>query len=84
VAAGLILAGLIPSLYVSRRRVWLRATPAEEGGVKVELAGLALQGKMAFVDEFKELARDVELGLLGSPSPEVRSNLDQAATSREE
>jgi cytochrome c biogenesis protein len=71
VAAGLILAGLIPSLYVTRRRVWLRATPADEGGVRVELAGLALQGKMAFVDEFKELARDVELGLLGSPSPQV-------------
>ena len=75
VAAGLILAGLIPSLYVNRRRVWLRATPAERGGVRVELAGLALQGKMAFVDEFKEVARDVELGLLGSPSPEVRANL---------
>src|SRR6266511_4394690 len=75
VAAGLILAGLIPSLYVTRRRVWLRASPAGEGGVRVELAGLALQGKMAFVDEFKELARDVELGLLGSPSPEVGANL---------
>ncbi len=83
-AAGLILLGLIPSLYVNRRRVWLRATAVEEGGVQVELAGLALQGKMAFVDEFKELARDVELGLLGSPSPEVRSNLDQAATTRAE
>lgn len=79
VAAGMILLGLIPSLYVTRRRVWLRATPAAEGGVRVELAGLALQGKMAFVDEFKELARDVELGLLGSPSPEVGSNLDRTA-----
>jgi cytochrome c biogenesis protein len=75
VAAGLILLGLIPSLYVTRRRVWLRATAAAGGGVRVELAGLALQGKMAFVDEFKELARDVELGLLGSPPPEVGANL---------
>jgi cytochrome c biogenesis protein len=84
VAAGLILLGLIPSLYVSRRRVWLRAAPAEGGGVRVELAGLALQGKLAFVDEFKELAREVELGLLGSLSPEAGANLDRTAASRAE
>jgi cytochrome c biogenesis protein len=82
VAAGLILLGLIPSLYVNRRRVWLRATAAEGGGVRIELAGLALQGKMAFVDEFKELAHEVELGLLGSPSQGGGSNLDQPAGSR--
>jgi cytochrome c biogenesis protein len=82
VAAGLILLGLIPSLYVNRRRVWLRASPATGGGVRVELAGLALQGKMAFVDEFKEVADDVELGLLGSPPPAGGSNLDQPAGSR--
>jgi cytochrome c biogenesis protein len=82
IAAGLILLGLIPSLYVNRRRVWLRATTAEGGGVRVELAGLALQGKMAFVDEFKELARDVERGILGSPSCAAGSNLDQPAGSR--
>jgi cytochrome c biogenesis protein len=82
IAAGLILLGLIPSLYVNRRRIWLRATAAEGGGVRVELAGLALQGKMAFVDEFKELARDVEQGILGSPSRPGGSNLNQPAGSR--
>ncbi len=79
VAAGLILAGLIPSLYVTRRRVWLRATAAAEGGTHVELAGLALQGKIAFVDEFRDLARDVELGLLGSPAAEGGITLDRTA-----
>jgi hypothetical protein len=37
---------------------------------------------MAFVDEFKELAHEVELGLLGSPSQGGGSNLDQPAGSR--
>jgi cytochrome c biogenesis protein len=81
-AAGLILIGLIPSLYVTRRRVWLRATPAAEGGSRVELAGLALQGKIAFVDEFKDLAQEVELGLLGSPAARSGITLDRTAASQ--
>jgi cytochrome c biogenesis protein len=81
-AAGLILVGLIPSLYVTRRRVWLRATPAAEGGSRVELAGLALQGKISFVDEFKDLARDVELALLGSPAARSGITLDRTVASR--
>jgi cytochrome c biogenesis protein len=89
-AAGLVLVGLVPSLYVTRRRVWLRAGAAAQGGTRVELAGLALQGKIAFVDEFRDLARDVELGLvalgegppLGSPSAEAGITLDRTAASR--
>jgi len=81
-AAGLVLVGLIPSLYVTRRRVWLRAAPAAEGGTRVELAGLALQGKISFVDEFKDLARDIELALLGSPAARRGITLDRAAASR--
>jgi cytochrome c biogenesis protein len=82
VAAALILVGLIPSLYVTRRRVWLRARQREEGGVRVELAGLALQGKVAFVDEFRDLAQEVELALLGSPAAGSGSTLDRTAASR--
>jgi cytochrome c biogenesis protein len=88
VAAGLILIGLIPSLYVTRRRVWLRATPTAGGGARVELAGLALQGKLAFVDEFRDLAREFERGLpagveapLGSPAAESGITLDRTAAS---
>jgi cytochrome c biogenesis protein len=82
VAAALILVGLIPSLYVTRRRVWLCARQREEGGVRVELAGLALQGKVAFVDEFRDLAQEVELALLGSPAAGSGSTLDRTAASR--
>ncbi|HEX2372391.1 MAG TPA: cytochrome c biogenesis protein ResB [Actinomycetota bacterium] len=67
VAAGLLLLGLVPSLYVTRRRVWVRATPAGPGVTRVELAGLALQGKAAFEAELARLASSVERGTLDAP-----------------
>jgi cytochrome c biogenesis protein len=63
VAAALLLCGLVPSLYVTRRRVWVRATPAGPGTTRVELAGLALQGKPAFEVELARLAQQVEQGV---------------------
>jgi len=67
VAAALLLAGLIPSLYVTRRRVWGRAAPDGAGGTRVELAGLALQGKAAFEAELARLAQQMERGTLNAP-----------------
>jgi cytochrome c biogenesis protein len=67
VAAGLLLLGLIPSLYVTRRRVWVRAAPDGAGGTRVELAGLALQGKAAFEAELARLAHQAERGTLDVP-----------------
>ena len=48
---GLILLGLIPSLYSYRRRIWI---DVRAGGdhTQVTVAGVALQRKAAFVDEF--------------------------------
>jgi cytochrome c biogenesis protein len=63
-AAALLLAGLIPSLYVTRRRVWVRAVPAGPDGTRVELAGLALQGKDAFEAELARQAQQIERGTL--------------------
>ena len=65
VGAALLLCGLVPSLYVTRRRVWVRATPAGPDTTRVELAGLALQGKPAFEVELARLAQQVERGTLG-------------------
>ena len=67
VAAGLLLGGLVPSLYVTRRRVWARAVPDGAGGARVELAGLALQGKAAFEGELARLAEQVRRGTLSPP-----------------
>jgi cytochrome c biogenesis protein len=72
VGAALLLCGLIPSLYVTRRRVWVRATPAGPGTTRVELAGLALQGKAAFEGELARLAQQVERGAAGGRKPGPR------------
>ena len=69
VAAALLLAGLIPSLYVTRRRVWVRAAPDGQGGTRVELAGLALQGKATFEAELARLAEQVQRGTLDPRDP---------------
>jgi cytochrome c biogenesis protein len=57
-AAALILFGLLPALYSSRRRVWVRAV-AGDGGTRVEVGGFALQRKGAFEDEFRDLAGEL-------------------------
>jgi cytochrome c biogenesis protein len=58
-AAVMILVGLIPALYSSRRRVWVRVQPA--GAVsRLEIAGHALQRKAAFEEEFKTLVRELD------------------------
>jgi cytochrome c biogenesis protein len=67
VGAALLLCGLIPSLYVTRRRVWVRAVPAGPGTTRVELAGLALQGKPAFEAELARLAQQIRRGTLDHP-----------------
>jgi cytochrome c biogenesis protein len=71
VAAILILAGLIPSMYVTRRRVWARAEPAPGGGTRLRLAGLALQGKPAFAAEFEDLVQRVRDAAGPQRSPEA-------------
>ena len=79
VAAGaaLLLAGLLPSLYVRKRRVWARVT-GDGDGAGVQLAGLALQGKPAFSAEFADLAERVR-AVLPSPPEAPGPTLESAA-----
>ena len=58
-AAILILVGLLPALYSSRRRVWVRALP-DASGSRVEVAGQAFQRKGAFEEEFKAIVRNLD------------------------
>jgi len=59
-STGMVL-GLCLSLFVRRRRVWVRVTPVPAGGgagggrTVVEIAGLARTGAEAFTDEFTSL-----------------------------
>ncbi len=54
-ASVLLLAGLVPSLYSYRRRIWAEARLVGEGS-EVVLAGVALQRKQEFAGEFARLA----------------------------
>lgn len=55
IAAGLIVAGLLGSLRVRRRRLWLRATPTAESRTLIEVGGLARTDADDFAREFREL-----------------------------
>jgi cytochrome c biogenesis protein len=55
-SAVLLLGALLPALYSSRRRVWVRVEADGEGS-RLEVAGFALQRKAAFEEEFDALAR---------------------------
>jgi cytochrome c biogenesis protein len=53
-AAIFILLGLVPALYTSRRKVWVRAEPAGDGSV-LKVGGYALQRTSQFEEEFTRL-----------------------------
>ena len=54
-----MMAGLLVSLVVRRRRVWVRLAPAGPGTVSVELGGLARTDNSGWGDEFERLTQRV-------------------------
>jgi cytochrome c biogenesis protein len=60
-AAVLLFAGLVPSLYVSRRRLWLWVRPSfgSQEGALIAFGGLAYHKKDAFRDEFTDLVTEM-------------------------
>jgi len=66
-AAILILVGLLPALYTSRRKVWVRAEPAGEGSV-LKVGGFALQRRPQFEDEFARLLGSMIAEAGGAPA----------------
>lgn len=56
IAAMLAIAGVLLSLFVRRRRVWVRAVPREGGGSLVEVAGLSKTDWADLHDEVREIA----------------------------
>lgn len=52
-----MMAGLLVSLVVRRRRVWIRISPAAAGTVTVELGGLARTDNSGWGDEFERLTQ---------------------------
>ena len=55
VATTVMLASLVGSLLIKRRRIWVRFTPAGDGTTRVELAGLARTDRAGWGSEFDDV-----------------------------
>jgi len=78
-----MMAGLLVSLLVRRRRVWVRLTPATDepadagpGTVNVELGGLARTDNSGWGDEFERLTERLLAGLGETPAAQRSSQVD--------
>jgi cytochrome c biogenesis protein len=56
VSSALAILGLIGSLFIQRRRIWVRAVTGADGVTVVELAGLARSESSRIADELAEVA----------------------------
>ncbi|BCO37793.1 cytochrome c biogenesis protein [Mycobacterium heckeshornense] len=70
VFAAAMMAGLLVSLLVRRRRVWIRVTPAGPGTVNVEVGGLARTDNAGWGDEFERLTSRLLAGFGNHPAHE--------------
>ncbi len=55
----IMLAALVGSLTIKRRRVWVRLAPVAGGGTAVEIAGLARTDRAGWGPEFSELVEEI-------------------------
>jgi cytochrome c biogenesis protein len=79
VSALSMMAGLLVSLVVPRRRVWVRLAPGGPGTVSVELGGLARTDNSGWGDEFERLtARLVSTERNGAMNPQREAKRDRA------
>lgn len=68
-AAALALAGLMLSLFVRRRRVWVRVSTADGGRTLVEVAGLARTEGEGLAEEVGEIATELREGGASAVGP---------------
>ncbi|MEW1906983.1 cytochrome c biogenesis protein ResB [Kitasatospora sp. NPDC085895] len=74
--------GLIGSLFVQRRRIWVRATASPDGSTLVELAGLARSESARTAEELAEFAVDLQddAPALDEPDPDTATDGPDPAT----
>jgi cytochrome c biogenesis protein len=79
-----MMAGLLVSLLVRRRRVWVRLAPVEAapGTVNVELGGLARTDNSGWGDEFERLTERLLDGLDESGTPDPATGAEPNPASR--
>ncbi|MGA5704622.1 cytochrome c biogenesis protein ResB [Peterkaempfera bronchialis] len=77
--------GLIGSLLIQRRRVWVRATTATDGTTVVEMAGLARSESAKIAEELADLAVALQDDAPARPDePDEADKPDQAEDQAEE
>jgi cytochrome c biogenesis protein len=81
-SAVVAIAGLAGSLFIQRRRVWVRATRGEDGRTVVEMASLARSESARAAEELADLA--VALQKDAPPSGESESGSEDSEDSEEE
>ena len=78
VAAIGMVSGLLMSLFVRRRRVWLRVTPAVPDGAAartvVEVGGLSRTGAESFATEFEALTERLRTGAPVAADPDLQGD----------
>ncbi|MEW5813488.1 MAG: cytochrome c biogenesis protein ResB [Actinomycetota bacterium] len=72
-----MMAGLIVSLVVRRRRVWVRLTSGPAGTVNVELGGLARTDNSGWGDEFERLTAKLLSAAEGSTKGSEKKETDR-------
>ena len=80
-AATLAVVGLVVTLFVRPRRIWVRATKGEDGRTRVELAGLGKTEVAGNNTEFHELTTRLA-GRLRSESDDNPTTLTEESTTR--
>ena len=73
-----MMGGLIVSLVIRRRRVWVRLTPGPAGTVNVELGGLARTDNSGWGDEFERLTAKLLSAAQGSADGTTASTEKEA------
>jgi cytochrome c biogenesis protein len=71
VSAIAMMAGLVVSLLIRRRRVWVRLETAVPGTVNVQVGGLARTDNAGWGDEFERLVERLHDGLSASPAEPI-------------
>jgi cytochrome c biogenesis protein len=74
-----MMGGLLVSLVIRRRRIWVRITPADPGSVSVELGGLARTDNSGWGDEFERLTERLLAGAEDAQREERDMNKRNAA-----
>jgi cytochrome c biogenesis protein len=71
VSAIAMMAGLVVSLLVRRRRIWVRPLPGTPGTVNVQVGGLARTDNAGWGDEFERIVERLQQGLTTSAAEPV-------------